>query len=294
MAMTPPPYPPPPLLRPEAREFTFSAKDFLRVKTLIHGHAGISLTEAKQEMVYSRLARRLRCLGHKSFETYLDQLERQPHSPEWQSFVNALTTNLTSFFREAHHFPLLIEHVAKTGKKPVVVWSAACSTGEEPYSLAMALVEHFGGFDVPVKVLATDIDTNVLATAREGVYRLDGTTTLSRERQARFFKKHSDGCLRVCEELKRLVDFRPLNLLTPNWPLRAPLDAIFCRNVLIYFDKETQYAVLQRFAPLLKADGLLFIGHSESLFHASDLFRLRGKTVYELAPGQPGGLGRSS
>jgi len=289
------PFPPvPPLARPEVREFPFSSQDFARVKALIHHHAGISLTDAKQEMVYSRLARRLRALGHSTFEHYLDQLERHPHSPEWQSFVNALTTNLTSFFREAHHFPLLAEHAARGGKKPAVVWSSACSTGEEPYSIAMALVEQYGGFDASIKVLATDIDTNVLAAAREGIYRVEGTAALSRERQLRFFKKQADGSLRVCDELKRLVDFRPLNLLSPSWPLRAPLDAIFCRNVLIYFDKETQHKVLQRFAPLLKSDGLLFIGHSESLFHASDLFRLRGKTVYELAPGQPGGIGRTS
>ncbi|CAG1011223.1 Chemotaxis protein methyltransferase [Burkholderiales bacterium] len=288
---------PPTLSRPEPREFKFSTQDFARVKTLIYQHAGISLTEAKQEMVYSRLARRLRALGHSGFDAYLDQLERNPRSPEWQSFVNALTTNLTSFFREAHHFPLLVEQAARNGRRPMVVWSAACSTGEEPYSIAMALVEHFGGFDAPVKVLATDIDTNVLATAREGVYREDALASVHAERLRRFFLKGKDGntgFARIREELKALVDFRALNLLAPSWPLRAPLDAIFCRNVLIYFDKDTQYRVLQRFAPLLRSDGLLFIGHSESLFHAGDLFRLRGKTVYELAPGVSGGQGRSS
>ncbi|MBI3150267.1 MAG: chemotaxis protein CheR [Betaproteobacteria bacterium] len=296
MPITPPGLVPAPLPRHEPREFVFSARDFARVKSLIHLHAGISLTEAKQEMVYSRLARRLRALGQVSFEQYLDQLERHPHSVEWQAFVNALTTNLTSFFREAHHFPMLVEQVAKNGRRPLVIWSAACSTGEEPYSIAMALVEHFGGFDAPVKVLATDIDTNVLATAREGVYREDGLTNLNAERLRRFFLRgtqNNSGFARVREELKALVDFRPLNLLAASWPLRAPLDAIFCRNVLIYFDKDTQYRVLHRFAPLLRSDGLLFIGHSESLFHASDLFHLRGKTVYELAPGVPGGSGRA-
>jgi chemotaxis protein methyltransferase CheR len=281
----------------EQREFHFSAADFARVQRLIFHHAGISLTEAKQEMVYSRLARRLRALGQRNFQTYLDQLEQNPHSPEWQAFINALTTNLTSFFREAHHFPLLVEQIAKAQQRPVVIWSAACSSGEEPYSIAMALVEHFGGFDAPVRVLATDIDTNVLATAREGVYREDALGNLSPERLRRFFLKgtHTNaGYTRVRDELKALVDFRPLNLLAPTWPLRAPLDAVFCRNVLIYFNKETQYKVLQRFVPLLRQTGLLFIGHSESLFHATDLFRLRGKTVYELAPGQQGGTGRSS
>lgn len=296
MALPPPTPLPGPITRIEPREFTFSARDFARVKALIYQHAGISLTEAKQEMVYSRLARRLRTLGHTCFEQYLDQLERHPRSVEWESFVNALTTNLTSFFREAHHFPMLIEHVTRGGRRPIVIWSAACSTGEEPYSIAMALVEHFGGFDAPVKVLATDIDTNVLATAREGIYREDALSTINAERLRRFFlkgKELNSGYARVRDELKALVDFRALNLLAPSWPLRAPLDAVFCRNVLIYFDKDTQYRVLQRFAPLLRSDGLLFIGHSESLFHAGDLFRLRGKTVYELAPGVSGGQGRT-
>lgn len=293
MTHAPPESPQEPRSRSEAREFQFSGKDFARVKALIHQHAGIALTEAKQEMVYSRLARRLRALGQGNFEHYLDQLERHPHSPEWQSFVNALTTNLTSFFREAHHFPLLAEHLAKAGRRPAVLWSAACSTGEEPYSIAMTLVEHYGGFDAPVKVLATDIDTNVLAAAREAVYPAEALAGLSREQSRLYFRANAGNSFRVCDGLRRLVDFRPLNLLSPSWPLRAPLDAIFCRNVLIYFDKPTQYRVLQRFAPLLRHDGLLFIGHSESLFHASDLFRLRGKTVYELAPGQPGSHGRT-
>ncbi len=297
MPLAPPKvFAPPALARSEPREFTFLARDFERIKALIHRYAGISLTEAKQEMVYSRLARRLRSLGHTAFEPYLDQLENRPNSPEWQAFVNALTTNLTAFFREAHHFPLLAQHFARSGRAPAVVWSAACSTGEEPYSIAMTLVEEYGGFDAPIKVLATDIDTNVLGTAREGLYRDEALAALSAERQRRFFTKAPPtpaGFARVRDELRALVDFRPLNLLASNWPLRAPLDAIFCRNVLIYFDKQTQYRVLQRFAPLLRSGGLLFIGHSESLFHANDLFQLRGKTVYELAPDMAGGLGRT-
>lgn len=265
------------------REFAFSKEDFERVRALIYKHAGISLSPVKQDMVYSRLARRLRARGDRTFAEYLDRAEREP--AEWETFVNSLTTNLTSFFREAHHFDILAERLKKhAGRTPVRIWCSAASTGEEPYSLAMTACEVFDSFNPPVHIVATDIDTNVLSTGQKGVYGLDRIERLSRERVQRFFLKGTgsqDGFVRVRPELQRLIEFKRLNLLDKTWPIQGPFDVMFCRNVMIYFDKPTQYGILKRFAPLLKQDGLLFAGHSESFLHAADVFRSLGRTVYE-------------
>ena len=264
-----------------AREFAFTLADFERVRKLIYEHAGISLSPAKQDMVYSRLARRLRETRLKTFADYLSLLERG-NKAEWEKFVNSLTTNLTSFFREPHHFPIFAEHLRKLqGKSPVRVWCSAASTGEEPYSIAMTAVETFNSFNTPVSILATDLDTSVLDTAAKGVYAADRVDKLGPERLGRFFVRAADGYA-VRPELRRMITFQRLNLLEPNWPVRGPVDVMFCRNVMIYFDKATQYKILSRFAPLLASHGLLFAGHSESFLHAADLFRSLGKTVYEL------------
>lgn len=272
------------------REFVFTTRDFERVCKLIYDHAGISLNPSKQDMVYSRLARRLRATGINNFRDYLVLLERDD-AAEWEAFANSLTTNLTAFFREPHHFPLLEAHVLRQ-RHPISIWCSAASTGEEPYSLAMSMVEAFGSFTPPVTILATDIDTSVLAKAEAGIYPLERVEKLSAEQVKRFFLKGTgaqQGFVRVRPELRALINFRQVNLLSPDWPVRGPLDAIFCRNVMIYFDKETQLKILQRFAPLLQPDGLLFAGHSESFHNATHLFHLRGKTVYELAKGQAHG-----
>ena len=270
-----------------AREFAFTTADFERVRKLIYAHAGIALSPAKQDMVYSRLARRLRETRLKSFGEYLALLERGDKA-EWEKFVNSLTTNLTSFFREPHHFPMLAAHLKKLqGKSPIKIWCSAASTVEEPYSIAMTAVEAFNSFNTPVTIVASDLDTNVLATAAKGVYAHDRIDKLSPERLSRFFVRGigaQEGMYTVKPELRRMISFQRLNLLEPNWSLRGPLDALFCRNVMIYFDKPTQYKILQRFAPLMSDDGLLFAGHSESFLHAADLFHSLGKTVYELAP----------
>ena len=267
------------------REFPFTTADFERVRKLIYGHAGISLSPAKQDMVYSRLARRLRETRLKSFGEYLELLERGDKF-EWEKFVNSLTTNLTSFFREPHHFPILAEHLKKMqGRSPIKIWCSAASTGEEPYSIAITVVETFGSFNTPVTIVASDLDTSVLETAAKGVYAFDRVDKLSPERLSRFFIKGTgtqEGTYTVKPELRRMLSFQRLNLLEPNWAVRGPLDALFCRNVMIYFDKPTQYKILARFAPLLGDDGLLFAGHSESFLHAADVFRSLGKTVYEL------------
>lgn len=267
------------------REFSFSSADFERVRKLIYQHAGISLSPVKQDMVYSRLARRLRATGKGSFAEYLDMLEKGG-ADEWERFVNSLTTNLTSFFREPHHFPIFAEHLKKLGtRKPIRIWCSAASTGEEPYSIAITVLETFGSNASHVSIFASDLDTNVLATAQRGVYPIERVEKLDQERLRRFFLKGTgaqDGMVSVRPELRKMIQFQRVNLLEPNWPVRGPLDVIFCRNVMIYFDKPTQYKILSRFAPMLESDGLMFAGHSESFLHAADLFRSLGKTVYAL------------
>jgi chemotaxis protein methyltransferase CheR len=269
-----------------AKEFEFTARDFERVRALIYKRAGIALADSKQEMVYSRLARRLRATGIRSFAAYLDALEGKHEDSEWEAFTNALTTNLTSFFREAHHFPLLAEHVSRK-KEPVTVWCSASSTGEEPYSIAMTLCEALGTMAAQSHVIATDIDTNVLNAAASGIYSIDRLDKMAPERAKRFFLRgrgEQDGLVRVRPELRQMVTFKQLNLLSGDWPISGPFDVVFCRNVMIYFDKPTQSRILSRFVPLMKPDALLFAGHSENFLYVSDAFKLRGKTVYELDP----------
>lgn len=266
-------------------EFLFTDSDFSRIRTLIHRRAGIALGEQKRQMVYSRLSRRLRELQLPEFSTYLELLEASRDGEEWQAFINSLTTNLTSFFREAHHFPVLAAHVRKS-KQPVTIWCAAASTGEEPYSIAITLIEALGERASTARVIATDIDTAVLAKASAGVFTLEQVNRLSTERLRRFFNKGTGsnaGKVRVRPEVAAMVKFSRLNLLDPSWPVKEPVDAIFCRNVMIYFDKPTQKKVLDRFAPLLKPEGLLFAGHSENASLVSPGFKAVGQTVYELS-----------
>lgn len=269
------------------REFAYTQKDFERVRRLIHGRTGIALSESKEDMVYSRLARRLRAIGLDDFRDYLDRLESENDEAEWQAFVNALTTNLTAFFRESHHFEELSQQLRRRPKgTDARIWCAAASTGEEPYSLAITAAETYGALDPPVSILATDIDTQVLETARQGVYAMERIERLTTERVRRFFLKgtgEKSGWCRVRPELRDLIQFETLNLLDPRWNLQGPFDAIFCRNVMIYFDKATQRQILQRFLPLLTPNGVLYAGHSESFFHATDLFRSIGRTVYQKA-----------
>lgn len=272
----------PPLAGPD---FLLTDTDFGRIRVLIHERAGIALSVQKRQMVYSRLSRRLRELGLKEFAAYLRLLEADPRSHEWELFTNALTTNLTAFFREPHHFPVLAEHVRQCPKS-VTVWCSAASTGEEPYSIAMTLIEALGSRASTASVVATDIDTQVLAKGMEGVFTMEQASKLPPERLKRFFLKGSGahaGKVRIRPEVAAMVHFSQLNLLDPKWALKGLFDAIFCRNVMIYFDKPTQGKILQRFAPLMKPHGLLFAGHSENFSFANQTFRLRGQTVYELA-----------
>lgn len=258
---------------------------FRRISELIYQRAGIVLADHKREMVYNRLVRRLRILGLNDFGSYMALLENDSNSPEWQAFINALTTNLTAFFREAHHFPILAEH-ARSRPNNYSVWSTAASTGEEPYSIAMTLSEALGPRMANCRIQASDIDTQVLEKATAGVYRLEELRTLSPQQLQKFFLKgtgpHS-GLVRVRPELAQMVAFQQLNLLANQWQLNGPFDAIFCRNVMIYFDKDTQEKILRRFVPLLKPGGLMFAGHSENFSQISREFYLRGQTVYGLA-----------
>jgi len=275
------------------QEFSFSTADFERVRDLIHQRAGISLHAGKQAMVYSRLSRRLRETSHRSFASYLQWLQNSSGAAgeaEWQEFVNCLTTNLTAFFREEHHFHALVDDLkAIAGKntgKPLRIWCSAASTGEEPYSIAMTVTETLGA-SAPVRILASDIDTKVLATAQRGVYGSDARG-LSPERLQRHFlrgKGANAGFLRVKPELAKMIDFRPFNLMSRGWSgpggLGEPFDIIFCRNVMIYFDNPTQRQVLQQMHAVLRPAGLLYVGHSENFTDARDLFQLRGKTIYQ-------------
>ena len=266
------------------RDLVLSDSDFARIRELIYRRAGIVLAEHKKDMVYSRIGRRVRQHGMVRFQEYLAKLEQESGGPEWEAFTNALTTNLTAFFRESHHFPLLADLV-RGRRGPVRVWSAGASTGEEPYSIAMALTEVLGE-KADFQVLATDIDTEALDRARRGIYPMDQVAKLDEQRRKRFFQKGSGaraGFARVRPEVMARVRFAPLNLVAPRWPMEERFDAIFCRNVMIYFDKDTQARILDRFAPLMKHDGLLFAGHSESFSYITDRFRLRGQTVYTLS-----------
>jgi len=267
-----------------AREFPFSPEHFRVITDRIYRFSGIKLPEAKREMVYARLARRLRSLGLASFDDYVRYLEAEPS--EWEHCTNALTTNVTSFFREEHHFRVLAEHAqARAGKAGAYrVWSAGCSTGEEPYSIAMTLADtlHASNYHI----VASDLDTQVLATARHAVYPLGSVLKLPESRQKRFFLRgtgRNDGRARVRPEIASHVEFARVNLMDAEWGVEPPFDAIFCRNVMIYFDKPTQRRLIERYARMLSPGGLFFAGHAESLLDQGRVFKLRGQTVYELA-----------
>ena len=267
----------------QAREFSWTDADFDRVQAMIYERAGISLHDGKHAMVYSRLSRRLRETGYHSFHDYLGWLESSD-SPEWQEFVNALTTNLTSFFRENHHFEVFADLLKSRPSGSLWrVWCSAASTGEEPYSIAITALEALGA-STQFSLAASDIDSKVLATAQQGVYRLDGMKGIDAQRMQRFFlrgKAGNDGMVRVKPELSRMIRFLIVNLIHDDWPFSEPFDVVFCRNVMIYFDAQTQRKVLERIHRVMKPGATLFVGHAENFSDSRDLFVLKGKTVYE-------------
>ena len=272
------------------REFAFTSADFESLRTLVKTQCGITLSESKRELVYGRLSRRLRALGISAFADYRRLLASHEGQGEMIEFINAVTTNLTSYFREPHHFDFLRdEYLAERardarGSRRIRIWCAAASTGEEPYSIAMSVAEAIPEWQRwDIKILATDLDTNVLKTCVAGIYREDRVRGMSRVRLDRFFDSSGTGAerrYRVKPELAAMISFRQLNLMHPL-PMKGPLDVIFCRNVIIYFDKETQRGLFARIAPLQRPGDLLFLGHSESLLQVSEAWTLMGKTIYK-------------
>lgn len=262
-----------------------SDQELNKISALIYQRAGIVLNAQKRDMVYNRLSRRIRELNLNSFQDYIVRLEADHNGNEWQTFINALTTNLTSFFREAYHFPLLAEHARKRSGS-YNVWCTAASTGEEPCSIAMTLETAIGRSLAGPRIWATDIDTEVLQKAQAGIYRLSDIHTLSAEQKKHYFLRGTGlnaEQVKVRRELLNQIQYQQLNLLNETWDIPGPFDAIFCRNVMIYFDQQTQGKLMRRFATLLKPGGLLFAGHSEHFNQLNGPFRLRGQSVYRLA-----------
>lgn len=270
------------------REMHFSERDFKFIRKLVMERTGIVLSDVKRDMVYGRLSRRLRKLGLSRFSDYCEILKGDDDH-EMVEFTNAITTNLTSFFREGHHFDYLRDTLLpglmrEKSDRKIRIWSAGCSTGEEPYSIAMTVKEAIpdsAGWDV--RILATDLDTNVLKKGESGIYDSDRVTGINKQKLKRWFRKgkgDKQGLVRVAAELREMISFRQLNLMN-NWPMSGPMDIIFCRNVVIYFDKPTQKILFDRYSKILSDEGYLFLGHSETMFKTSDKFNLIGKTIYQ-------------
>ena len=270
-------------------EFLFTEDDFKKIAQILHSHAGIALAEGKAALVYSRLAKRLRSLGLRSFREYCALVEDKQGVDERQAMMAALTTNVTRYFRELHHFdhlrdvvmPKLVDRARRGGR--VRLWSAACSNGQEPYSMAITVLQALPeAANLDVKILATDIDPNMVAEGRAGIYREDAVTPVPLDLRRKWFKKAAGGAWEVADELRTLVSFRELNLIG-DWPMKGKFDVIFCRNVVIYFDEPTQERIWSRFAPLLEPGGTLYIGHSERVSGpGANLFETTGLTTYSV------------
>ncbi|MEZ6040344.1 MAG: CheR family methyltransferase [Planctomycetaceae bacterium] len=283
-------------------------KEFKLFRELIYAEAGISMSEAKFQLVESRLQKRLRKLQLNSFSRYYDFLQNEDRNGEERlQMINALTTNKTDFFRENHHFEYMREELLpsieaqarETGHYKLRIWSAACSTGEEPYTLAMTLLEYFGAAKAAqwdIRILASDVDTDVLANAEQGVYHEDKADEIPADLRKRYFRKEVRGKDTVWvagPELKQLIAFRRINFIESPWPINTSFDIIFCRNVMIYFDEPTQDRLVSRFAEQLVPEGHLFIGHSESIMRIEGVYRPLGKTIYRLNPGKGATSARS-
>lgn len=263
--------------------------EFDYICRFVYKSAGIVLNEAKREMVYRRLTRIVRERNLPSFSSYCQLLKEVPEQEE-RYFINAVTTNLTSFFREEHHFDYLSHYElprllsAKRDNNRLRIWSSASSTGEEPYSIAITLLEALGhqkrNWDA--KILATDIDSDVLAKGKAGVYDQKNIADISRSMKVKYFqlgKGEFDNKIKVAKSLADLITFKQLNLLGP-WPMKGPFDIIFCRNVIIYFDKPTQQALFERYYAMLAPGGLLMLGHSENLGAFQQYFENVGRTIF--------------
>lgn len=268
------------------REFSFTVKNFHWVREELYQYAGITLADHKRDMVYNRLVKRMRANHLSEFEDYFTLVKQ--NDDEYTEFVNALTTNLTSFFRENHHFQFLeaelFPKIIQAGQKTIRGWSAGCSLGEEAYSIGMTVFQTPKmPLDMDIKILATDIDSKVLEKAASGVFGGDRLRSMDERFKKKYFRRNRSTGLdeyKLKDEIRDLVYFRHLNIIG-EWPLSKPMDFIFFRNVMIYFDKETQKSILDRMADIVKPDGYLFVGHSESPFRLTDRFKLVGKTIYK-------------
>jgi len=260
------------------REFKFTQDDLSKLCQLIMDYAGITMSHSKEDMLYGRISRRVRKMGMQTFSQYIDYLEDNPDGEEIGLFVNAITTNLTAFFREEHHFdylkktllPELMEHHKIDHR--IRIWSAGCSSGEEPYSIAMTVAETMPtGWDV--KILATDLDTDMVAHAASGVYEKKRVEGISDGRVRRWFSQNRNqpDMVKVKTTLQDMITFKQLNLMH-DWPMHGPIDMVFCRNVIIYFDAPTKRKLMSRYADLLAPHGRLFLGHSESLLNICPLY----------------------
>jgi chemotaxis protein methyltransferase CheR len=265
--------------------------EFKRLSKLVYDHCGINLHDGKRELVQARVAKRLRGGPFRSVSAYLDHVLADTRGDEFTHLIDAISTNLTSFFREPRHFeflsqtflPQLVQRKQKAGSKQILCWSAACSSGEEPYTLAITLREHLPPGDWDVKILATDISTRVLKTAMAGAYPKERLKDVSPQIRGKYFTPGKtatgDVAFTANDSLKGMIRFRHLNLI-PAWPFRGPFDFVFCRNVMIYFDKPTQEALVGRFDDVLDKGGLLFTGHSESLTGVRHSFQYVQPTIY--------------
>ncbi len=273
-------------------EFPFTQADFQTIVGIVYERSGIVLAAHKRDMAYSRLARRLRALGLRSFKDYCALLESRNGESEIGYLIDAITTNLTKFFREQHHFEHLKREVLPEfarharGEKPQIrLWSAGCSSGEEPYSIAMTALaarQEIGG-DWDLRILATDLDTAMLQKAKAGLYEMASLTGVPELMRNRFFEpplENQTGAVAVSKAVAGLVTFKQLNLLAP-WPMNGKFDVIFCRNVMIYFDAKTKATLVERFHTLLREGGWLYVGHSESLLDHQTRFKLSGRTIYQ-------------
>lgn len=269
------------------REFKFTEKDFNRLRKIANAHTGIVVADDKYDMYYARLVKRLRKLGLGSFAEYVDYLEEN-EATEFTPFIDSITTNLTSFFRENHHFEMLQSRlipglIKESGVNDIKVWSAGCSTGEEPYSIAITLKEALINYPaVRARILASDIDTTVLANAAAGIYDISRVNTVREPLLKRWFmrgKGSNNGRVKVVDELRNMIDFKQVNLMK-DWQIKDRFHIIFCRNVVIYFDRPTKMKLLERYAEQLTDNGYLILGHSESLHGLTNRFETIGKTVY--------------
>ena len=273
----------------ELKKISLSDAEFDKLRDLVYKISGISLANTKKELVVSRFSKRVKALKLNSFSEYHDLLVSPGGFSEVQNFINSITTNKTDFFREPHHFDFIassfVPQVVASNRPVVRIWSAACSTGEEPYTIAMVmskyLVEPYG---IPVKILATDIDTSVLKTAARGVYDSQAISPVPEAYLKKYFLKGKDdsfGLFKIKDEIRKMVTFKQLNFVAAEYPITSTFDIIFCRNVIIYFSSETKKLVISRLFRYLNEGGYIMMGHSETLFNMIDGLVYLKNTIYQ-------------